>query len=37
VLTGFGVDLEYKRQLLGKIGCDQIIPSVSGLPNLLLM
>ena len=36
VLTGFGTDLEYKRQLLGKIGCDQIIDSVAALPELLL-
>jgi phosphoglycolate phosphatase-like HAD superfamily hydrolase len=35
VLTGFGTDLEYKRQLLGKIGCDNIIDSVSALPDLL--
>jgi phosphoglycolate phosphatase-like HAD superfamily hydrolase len=34
VLTGFGVNLEYKRQLLGKIGCDQIIPSIADLPGL---
>jgi phosphoglycolate phosphatase-like HAD superfamily hydrolase len=37
VLTGFGNDLEYKRQLLGKIGCDNIIDSVSALPELLSM
>jgi phosphoglycolate phosphatase-like HAD superfamily hydrolase len=35
VLTGFGTDIEYKRQLLGKIGCDNIIDSVSALPDLL--
>jgi phosphoglycolate phosphatase-like HAD superfamily hydrolase len=35
VLTGFGVDLEYKRQVLGKIGCDHIIASVAALPDLL--
>ncbi len=35
VLTGFGTDLEYKRQLLRKIGCDHIIDSVSALPELL--
>jgi phosphoglycolate phosphatase-like HAD superfamily hydrolase len=35
VLTGFGTDLEYKRQLLGKIGCDSIIDSVVALPDLL--
>jgi phosphoglycolate phosphatase-like HAD superfamily hydrolase len=35
VLTGFGVDLEYKRQLLGKIGCNHIIASVAALPDLL--
>jgi phosphoglycolate phosphatase-like HAD superfamily hydrolase len=37
VLTGFGVDLDYKRQLLGKMGCDQIIASVAALPALLHM
>ncbi len=35
VLTGFGTDLEYKRRLLGKIGCDSIIDSVAALPELL--
>jgi phosphoglycolate phosphatase-like HAD superfamily hydrolase len=35
VLTGFGIDLEYKRQLLGKIGCNHIIASVAALPDLL--
>jgi phosphoglycolate phosphatase-like HAD superfamily hydrolase len=35
VLTGFGVDLAYKRELLGKIGCQQIIPSIAALSQLL--
>ncbi len=35
VLTGFGIDLEYKRQLLGKIGCDHIIADVAALPDLI--
>jgi phosphoglycolate phosphatase-like HAD superfamily hydrolase len=36
VLTGFGTDLSYKRQLLGQIGCHQIITNIAALPNLLL-
>lgn len=35
VLTGFGVDLDYKQQLLSKIGCDSIVTDVTALPNLL--
>jgi phosphoglycolate phosphatase-like HAD superfamily hydrolase len=37
VLTGFGTDLAHKRQLLGKIDCDNIIDSVAALPELLLL
>jgi phosphoglycolate phosphatase-like HAD superfamily hydrolase/multidrug transporter EmrE-like cation transporter len=35
VLTGFGMNLEYKQQLLSKIGCDNIIADVTALPGLL--
>lgn len=35
VLTGFGNDLKYKRQLLEKIGCDHVIVNVVALPDLL--
>jgi phosphoglycolate phosphatase-like HAD superfamily hydrolase/multidrug transporter EmrE-like cation transporter len=35
VLTGFGMNLEYKQQLLSKIGCDNIITDVMALPGLL--
>jgi phosphoglycolate phosphatase-like HAD superfamily hydrolase/multidrug transporter EmrE-like cation transporter len=35
VLTGFGMNLEYKQQLLSKIGCDNIVADVTALPNLL--
>jgi phosphoglycolate phosphatase-like HAD superfamily hydrolase len=35
VLTGFGLDLAYKRELLRKIGCQEIIPSIAALPQLL--
>jgi phosphoglycolate phosphatase-like HAD superfamily hydrolase len=35
VLTGFGTDLEYKRQLLEKIGCDHVIVDIVALPDLL--
>jgi phosphoglycolate phosphatase-like HAD superfamily hydrolase len=35
VLTGFGADLVYKRQLLEKIGCDHVIADVAALPDLL--
>jgi phosphoglycolate phosphatase-like HAD superfamily hydrolase/multidrug transporter EmrE-like cation transporter len=35
VLTGFGMNLEYKQQLLSKIGCDNIIADVTALPDLL--
>jgi phosphoglycolate phosphatase-like HAD superfamily hydrolase len=37
VLTGFGFDLEYKRQLLGEMGCDYIITSIVSLPDLLVL
>ncbi len=36
VLTGFGQDLAYKEQLLAGMGCDQILPSMLALPDLLL-
>jgi phosphoglycolate phosphatase-like HAD superfamily hydrolase len=36
VLTGFGTDLEYKRQLLRKIGCDNTLKSILDLPHLLI-
>ncbi len=35
VLTGFGTDLEYKRKLLEKIGCDYIVANVAALLDLL--
>jgi phosphoglycolate phosphatase-like HAD superfamily hydrolase len=35
VLTGFGEDLDYKRQLLADKGCHQIIPSILSLPAAL--
>jgi phosphoglycolate phosphatase-like HAD superfamily hydrolase len=35
VLTGFGDDLDYKRQLLAAKGCQQIIPSILSLPAAL--
>ncbi len=35
VLTGFGMDLEYKQQLLSQIGCDKIIADITALPDLL--
>jgi phosphoglycolate phosphatase-like HAD superfamily hydrolase len=35
VLTGFGSDLAYKRQLLANKGCHQIIPSILSLPEIL--
>jgi phosphoglycolate phosphatase-like HAD superfamily hydrolase len=37
VLTGFGTNLEQKRQILGSIGCNSIIDSVAYLPTLLSM
>lgn len=35
VLTGFGDDLDYKRQLLADKGCHQIIPNILSLPAAL--
>jgi phosphoglycolate phosphatase-like HAD superfamily hydrolase/multidrug transporter EmrE-like cation transporter len=35
VLTGFGMNLEYKQQLLSKIGCDNIVADITALPSLL--
>ncbi len=35
VLTGFGMDLQYKQQLLSKIGCDNIVADITALPELL--
>jgi phosphoglycolate phosphatase-like HAD superfamily hydrolase len=35
VLTGFGNDLKYKRQLLEKIGCDYVLVDVAALLDLL--
>jgi phosphoglycolate phosphatase-like HAD superfamily hydrolase len=35
VLTGFGTDLAYKRQLLADRGCHQIIDSILSLPEIL--
>jgi phosphoglycolate phosphatase-like HAD superfamily hydrolase len=36
VLTGFGQDLAYKKQLLAGMGCDHILPSMLALPEFLL-
>jgi phosphoglycolate phosphatase-like HAD superfamily hydrolase/multidrug transporter EmrE-like cation transporter len=35
VLTGFGMNLEYKQQLLSKIGCNNILTDITALPSLL--